>query len=58
MRRLLELRRVLKMNRYDAAIDFQGLTKSAMWPWLARVPIRVGYGDEDARELSRRRARN
>jgi lipopolysaccharide heptosyltransferase I len=47
------LRKQLLDQRYSAAIDFQGLTKSAVWLWVARAPVRVGYGDEDGREISK-----
>jgi lipopolysaccharide heptosyltransferase I len=47
------LRKRLAGKGYSVAVDFQGLTKSAIWPWLARVPRRIGYGDEDGRELSK-----
>lgn len=47
------LRKRLSGRGYQAAVDLQGLTKSGVWPWLARVPMRVGYGDADGRELSR-----
>jgi heptosyltransferase I len=35
---------------YDVAIDVQGLFKTALLPWLARIPRRIGYGH--GRELS------
>jgi len=47
------LRRRLAAEGYSVSVDFQGLTKSAVWPWLARVPRRIGYGDEDGREFSK-----
>lgn len=47
------LRRELRAGDYQAAVDLQGLTKSALWPWLARIRVRVGFGDRDGRELSR-----
>lgn len=28
---------------YTVAIDVQGLLKSALWPWLAGIPTRIGY---------------
>ncbi len=48
-----EVLQEIRRNRYDAAIDFQGLTKSALWPFIAGIPLRVGYGDEDGREVSK-----
>jgi heptosyltransferase-1 len=38
------------MHRADAAIDFQGLVKSAMLPWLARVKTRRGFDKQAIRE--------
>ncbi|HVE72091.1 MAG TPA: glycosyltransferase family 9 protein [Thermoanaerobaculia bacterium] len=37
------LQAVREMRGFDAAIDFQGLIKSAMLPWAARVPDRYGF---------------
>jgi len=53
VRAYTRLRTQLSAARYEIAFDFQGLTKSAVWPWLARVPRRVGFGADDGRELSR-----
>ena len=42
----------LRAGRWDVAVDFQGLTKSA-WPaWLSGAPRRIGFGGVDGRELS------
>ena len=32
------------MRGFDAAIDFQGLIKSASLAWVSRAPLRYGYG--------------
>jgi len=40
---LLASRRALKELKVDAALIFPRSTRSALAPWLARVPIRVGY---------------
>jgi lipopolysaccharide heptosyltransferase I len=40
----------LRGARFDLALDFQGLLKSAMVPWIARVPRRVGFKREALRE--------
>jgi heptosyltransferase I len=33
----------LRDSNYEASLDVQGLLKSAVWPWLAGIPIRAGY---------------
>jgi lipopolysaccharide heptosyltransferase I len=43
----------LRRRRFDVAIDFQGLTKSAVLPWVGAARRRIGYGGEDGREMSR-----
>lgn len=42
----------LRRERYDIALDVQGLTKSAIWPWLARVPRRLVLARPDSREAA------
>jgi lipopolysaccharide heptosyltransferase I len=43
------LRRI-RMHRFETAIDYQGLWKSAAIPFLARVPRRIGFSSETVRE--------
>jgi ADP-heptose:LPS heptosyltransferase len=38
-------------HRFEAAIDYQGLWKSAAIPFLAGVPRRIGFSSEAVREL-------
>ena len=47
--------REIRRERYDIALDAQGLTKSAMLPFLAGIPLRVGLapGRVEGREISR-----
>jgi heptosyltransferase-1 len=40
----------IRREKFSAAIDYQGLWKSAAIAWLARVPIRIGFGKQSARE--------
>lgn len=40
----------IRRHRFDAAIDYQGLWKSAFIPFLARVPKRIGFSSETVRE--------
>jgi lipopolysaccharide heptosyltransferase I len=42
--------RLLHQGRYSCAFDFQGLYKSALLPWLAGIPRRVGRDRSSARE--------
>jgi heptosyltransferase-1 len=42
----------IKAQRYEIAIDVQGLTKSALWGRLAKIPRRIGLARPDARELA------
>lgn len=41
---------VKQMRGFDASIDFQGLIKSAMLPWAARVKERIGFDKRAIRE--------
>ncbi|MBS1790312.1 MAG: glycosyltransferase family 9 protein [Acidobacteria bacterium] len=44
----------LRNAKFDLALDFQGLLKSAAVSWLARVPRRVGFDKESLREPASR----
>jgi heptosyltransferase-1 len=44
--------RALRASRYDAAIDFQGLWKSAVVAWLSRARERIGFAKPWLREPS------
>ncbi len=37
--------REIRREGYELALDVQGLLKSALIPWLARIPYRVGFAD-------------
>jgi ADP-heptose:LPS heptosyltransferase len=54
LRRLSRLIGELRASRYDLALDFHGILKSALLAWQARVPVRVGYERGLAREGSSR----
>ena len=41
---LLSLILDLKAQHYEVSLDAQGLFKSALWPFLAGVPHRLGFG--------------
>src|SRR5215471_14492049 len=41
----------IRRHRFDAAIDYQGLWKSASIPFLSRVPKRIGFSSETVREV-------
>ena len=41
---------IRQMRGFDASIDFQGLIKSAMLPWFARVKERAGFDRHAIRE--------
>lgn len=43
----------IKECNYDISIDFQGLTKSSMLPFFSSVLERVGFGDQNGREISK-----
>lgn len=42
---LFRLARELRAERYEFAFDLQGLFKSAVIPWLAHIPVRIGFSD-------------
>jgi heptosyltransferase I len=44
--------RALRASRYEAAIDFQGLWKSAVVAWLSRARERIGFAKRWLREPS------
>jgi len=41
----------IRAQRWDAAIDYQGLWKSALLPFLAGIPKRIGFSAEAIREF-------
>ena len=41
----------IRAQRWNAAIDYQGLWKSALLPFLAGVPKRIGFSSETIREF-------
>jgi ADP-heptose:LPS heptosyltransferase len=52
LRALRDLVRDLRNRRYDLAVDFHGILKSALLVYASGTPIRVGYGRRFAREGS------
>ena len=50
--RLADLVRELRARRYDLAVDFHCILKSALLARAARIPMRVGYAAPHAREGS------
>lgn len=48
------LRGQLRRERYDVAIDMQGLTKSALVAWMSGAQRRIGFSGWEGRELSAR----
>lgn len=50
MKANLEVSRRLKAERYDLAIDFQGLLKSGVWVFMSGAKRKIGFSN--ARELS------
>ncbi len=51
-RQVWQLRRQLRQLRPEAAIDLQGLARSAIAAWLSGARRRIGFGCEKGRELS------
>src|SRR5436190_4356156 len=49
---LWRLRQRLRSQRFDLAIDPQGLTKSALVSWLSGAPRRIGFARPVGREIS------
>jgi heptosyltransferase I len=41
----------IRKHRFEAAIDYQGLWKSAAIPFLAQIPRRIGFSSETIREV-------
>lgn len=52
MREVLNLRARLRHLRFDAAVDLQGLSKSAIAAWLSGAPVRIGFESPQGREIS------
>lgn len=48
----LRLFRHLRMRRFDATVDIQSNTKSAVLAFLTGARLRIGHGMEEAKELS------
>lgn len=45
LRSILALRRALRREHYDLAVDMQGTLRSAVIGWMAGAPPLAGYGD-------------
>ena len=52
MRALSAFRRDLAEQKYETAIDFQGLTKSGLVSWWSGAKKRIGFRGEDSREFN------
>lgn len=52
-RALWSFRSELRQERYQIALDIQGLTKSGLVAWMSGAPLRVGFDGKDSRELNR-----
>jgi heptosyltransferase-1 len=50
--RLWSLRKRLRSQNFDLALDPQGLTKSSLVSWLSGAPRRIGFARPVAREIS------
>lgn len=50
--RILDLRRKLRKRRFDAVIDPQSLSKSAVIAFLSGAPLRIGFSGRFGREIS------
>ena len=46
---LKNLIRNLRMEKYDAVIDFQGLLRTGLWAFLTGSPLRLGFTRHEAR---------
>src|SRR5690242_14936585 len=46
-----DILRSIRRRNFTAAIDYQGLWKSAALPFLARVPRRIGFSSDSVREF-------
>lgn len=51
-KKILELRQRLRPLRFDAAIDCQSITKSALACWVSGAPLRIGCRGQYGSELS------
>jgi ADP-heptose:LPS heptosyltransferase len=49
---IAEIRRELRAQRFDTAVDVQGLTKSATAAWLSGAKTRIGFTKGESRELA------
>jgi ADP-heptose:LPS heptosyltransferase len=52
MRALSTFRRDLADQKYEVAIDFQGLTKSGLVSWWSGAKKRIGFKGEESREFN------
>jgi heptosyltransferase I len=48
---ITEMRKKIREEGFSAAIDYQGLWKSAALPFLARIPRRIGFSSTSVREF-------